>query len=294
MELAIRNLTKKYSSQKVAVNDMSVDITPGAWGLLGANGAGKTTLMKMVCGILSPTNGEISFDGKPIRQLGERYRNVLGYLPQAFGFSHDSRIYDYLIYVSTLKGIPEKKAKIKIDELLEEVSLTDVKRSYIRNLSGGMKRRVGIAQALLNEPEVLILDEPTAGLDPSERIHFRKILSAFSKDRIVLLSTHIVSDVEYISKNNLIMRKGRLLAKGPTEELLSSINGHVWQCNISSAMLDKLENKLCIVNTKNEGGNAVSIRYISEEPLPNSQAQAPRLEDVYLSFFMNGDGKEEN
>lgn len=288
MEIEIKHLKKKYPPNTIAVDDFSVTLTPGVWGLLGANGAGKTTLMKMMCGILTPTDGDILFNGQPIVTLDEKYRDALGYLPQVFGFHQDFQVYDYLMYVAVLKGMTENAAQKRIGLLLEQVSLANAKKTPIRNLSGGMKRRVGIAQALLNGPQILIMDEPTSGLDPTERIHFRKILSAFAKDRIVLLSTHIVADVEYISKRNLIMKDGKLLVNGTTEELVSTIAGKVWQCSIPAGMLESVGSKLSIINMRNEANDMVSIRYIADEPMSNSESQEPRMEDVYLSFFPKG------
>ena len=198
MELKIQNITKRYRD-KTAVDDVSITLTPGVWGLLGANGAGKTTLMRMLAGILQPSSGRILCDGVEIGTLGAAYREKLGYLPQEFGFYPEFTVQDYLEYMAALKGLPRTEAARQIDALLERVSLTEVRRKKIIKLSGGMKRRVGIAQALLNDPEILILDEPTAGLDPGERVRFRNLLSEFAQERIVLISTHIVSDVEYIA-----------------------------------------------------------------------------------------------
>lgn len=219
MELTMEHLTKRFKDM-TAVNDVSLQITPGVWGLLGANGAGKTTLMRMIAGIMKPTFGEIRYDGIPISELKESYRDVFGYLPQEFGFYPEFTVQDYLEYVAVLKGLTEKDKRRRIDELLEQMTLSHVKHKKISKLSGGMKRRVGIAQALLNEPEILILDEPTSGLDPGERVRFRNLLSEFAHDRIVLISTHIVSDVEYIATQNAVMKDGKLLAKGTTEELV--------------------------------------------------------------------------
>ena len=198
MELKIQNITKRYRD-KTAVDDVSITLTPGVWGLLGANGAGKTTLMRMLAGILRSSSGRILCDGVEIGTLGAAYREKLGYLPQEFGFYPEFTVQDYLEYMAALKGLPRTEAARQIDALLERVSLTEVRRKKIIKLSGGMKRRVGIAQALLNDPEILILDEPTAGLDPGERVRFRNLLSEFAQERIVLISTHIVSDVEYIA-----------------------------------------------------------------------------------------------
>ena len=207
MELCINNLTKQFKD-KLAVDHVSLTITPGVWGLLGANGAGKTTLMRMAAGLLLPTEGTVTYDGVPIDVLGKSYRDIFGYLPQEFGFYPEFTVYDYLDYVAALKGLSRKKAKEKIDRLLEIFTLADVKKKKITKLSGGMKRRVGIAQALLNDPKVLILDEPTSGLDPGERVRLRNLLSEFASDKIVLISTHIVSDVEYIASRNAGHERG--------------------------------------------------------------------------------------
>ena len=191
MELLIDHVSKRFRDKR-AVSDISLELTPGVWGLLGANGAGKTTLMRMIAGNLQPDAGQIVYDGVPIGMLGERYRDIFGFLPQEFGFHQDFTVGDYLTYVAALKGLDERQGRRRIQELLERVSLLDVRGRKIARLSGGMKRRVGIAQALLNDPEVLILDEPTGGLDPGERVRFRNLLSEFAHDRIVLISTHIV------------------------------------------------------------------------------------------------------
>ena len=209
MELTIDRVSKRFKD-KSAVDDVSLTLTPGVWGLLGANGAGKTTLMRMCCGIMQPTAGEIRADGIPIDRLGAAYRDSLGYLPQEFGFYPSFTVRDYLDYMAALKGIGKRDARRRTNDLLEQLGLADVRKKRIAKLSGGMKRRVGIAQALLNEPEILILDEPTSGLDPSERVRFRNLLSEFAKGRIVLISTHIVADVEYIAMKNAIMKDGRL------------------------------------------------------------------------------------
>ena len=216
MELKIQNITKRYRD-KTAVDDVSITLTPGVWGLLGANGAGKTTLMRMLAGILQPSSGRILCDGVEIGTLGAAYREKLGYLPQEFGFYPEFTVQDYLEYMAALKGLPRTEAARQIDALLERVSLTEVRRKKIIKLSGGMKRRVGIAQALLNDPEILILDEPTAGLDPGERVRFRNLLSEFAQERIVLISTHIVSDVEYIAAENAVMKAGKIVAQDTTE-----------------------------------------------------------------------------
>lgn len=286
MELTIDDLSKNYKD-KAAVSHVSLKLTPGVWGLLGANGAGKTTLMRMVAGILKPTGGRVLYDGISIQVLGEKYRDIFGYLPQEFGFYPEFSVQDYLEYMAALKGMRKKESKRKIEELLEKMTLSEVRKKKIVKLSGGMKRRVGIAQALLNEPEVLILDEPTSGLDPGERVRFRNLLSEFaSHDRIVLISTHIVSDVEYIATCNAVMKDGKILATGTTEELVTMVEGKVWSGSIPAGQLAKYEKELRIVNLRNEENGNISLRYLSEIPeIPGSVPVVPRLEDLYLWLF---------
>lgn len=285
MELTMEHLTKRFKDM-TAVNDVSLQITPGVWGLLGSNGAGKTTLMRMIAGIMKPTFGEIRYDGIPISELKESYRDVFGYLPQEFGFYPEFTVQDYLEYVAVLKGLTEKDKRRRIDELLEQMTLSHVKHKKISKLSGGMKRRVGIAQALLNEPEILILDEPTSGLDPGERVRFRNLLSEFAHDRIVLISTHIVSDVEYIATQNAVMKDGKLLAKGTTEELVKLVAGKVWTARIPMNRLPAYEQQLQIVNIRNEENGCIFVRYLAEEPYgEDSEPAVPCLEDLYLWLF---------
>lgn len=285
MELLIDHVSKQFKDKK-AVSDVTLHITPGVWGLLGANGAGKTTLMRIIAGIMKPCSGRIVYDGVPIRTLGERYRDIFGYLPQEFGFYPEFTVKSYLEYMAALKAIPPRKARRKISELLEMLSLSDVRNKKISKLSGGMKRRVGIAQALLNDPEVLILDEPTSGLDPGERVRFRNLISEFAHDRIVLISTHIVPDVEYIATCNAVMKDGKLLETGTTEELVQSVKGKVWSCVIPAEALQKYEHRLQIVNLRNGSNGIVAVRYLAERPLVSGSAPAdPRLEDLYLWLF---------
>ncbi len=285
MELFMEHITKKFKDF-TAVDDFTLHITPGVWGLLGANGSGKTTLMRMIAGIINPSFGEIRYDGVPISVLKEKYRDIFGYLPQEFGFYPEFTVKDYLEYIAVLKGLTKNESKRKINELLERLTLSDVKNKKIVKLSGGMKRRVGIAQALLNEPEVLILDEPTSGLDPGERVRFRNLLSEFAHDRIVLISTHIVSDVEYIATQNAVMKNGKLLAKGTTEQLVKLVEGKVWTTKIPINCLAEYESKLQIVNLRNEENGQISIRYLAEQPYTkDSMAAAPHLEDLYLWLF---------
>ena len=216
MELVIDRVSKQYKN-KIAVDRISLKLEKGIYGLLGANGAGKITLMRMICGILTPTSGTISYDGIDVG--AEEYRAVLGYLPQDFGYYPDFTGRDFLLYMAALKGIGKKEADKKAKELLELVSLTEVAKKKIKTYSGGMKQRLGIAQALLNDPQILILDEPTAGLDPKERVRFRNLIAELGKDNIVILSTHIVSDIDRIADRILMMNGGRLVFDGTREEI---------------------------------------------------------------------------
>lgn len=285
MELEIRRLSKRYG-KKMAVSGVELSITPGVWGLIGANGAGKTTLMRMLAGILPPSSGRVLYDGVDIRDLGEAYRDALGYLPQSFGFYPEFTVTDYLEYVAALKGIGGLECRKKTEELLELLSLTEVRKKKIKKLSGGMQRRVGIAQAMLNDPDVLILDEPTGGLDPGERVRFRNFLSEFAQGRIVLISTHIVSDVEYIAAQNVIMKDGRVIGAGKTEELLEAVAGKVFTAVIRQDELPRYEEAVRIVSMKGEPGGQVGVRYISDAPeIPGSLPAEPRLEDLYLWLF---------
>lgn len=285
MELKIKKLSKQFKD-KTAVDDVSLTLTPGIWGLLGANGAGKTTLMRMLAGILKPARGEIFYNGKDIHTMGEAYRDRLGYLPQEFGFFHDFTVKDYLEYVAALKDIPREETGDRIDHLLHTLTLREVKNKKIIKLSGGMKRRVGIAQAMLNDPEILIMDEPTAGLDPGERVRFRNLISEFSQERIVLISTHIVSDIEYIATQNAIMKSGKILAAGKTEQLVQLADGKVWSCLVPAEKMPLYEMQLRIINRRSEGNNRVAIRYLSEEKkISDSVTVPPSLEDLYLWLF---------
>ena len=220
MELVIDRVSKQYKN-KIAVDRISLKLEKGIYGLLGANGAGKTTLMRMICGILTPTSGTITYNGVDVSEEG--YRAVLGYLPQDFGYYPDFSGKDFLLYMAALKGLSKKSAQKKVKELLELVSLEEVAKKKIKTYSGGMKQRLGIAQALLNDPEILILDEPTAGLDPKERVRFRNLIADLGKENIVILSTHIVSDIDRIADHILMMNNGKLVFEGTREEITDDL-----------------------------------------------------------------------
>jgi ABC-type multidrug transport system ATPase subunit len=285
MELTINHLSKSFGYNR-AVDDVSVTLTPGVWGLIGANGAGKTTLMRMIADIMTPTEGNIYYDGEDIHKLGEAYRNIFGLLTQEFGYPKGFTVIDYLEYMSVLKGIPRNQAKNKLENLLHVLNLSEVRKRKIAKMSGGMRRRVGIAQAMLNDPEVLILDEPTAGLDPGERIKFRNYISEFAQNRIVLISTHIVSDVEYIATQTAIMKEGRIVDVGTTDKLIKNVQGKVWTATVSKESIPEIERRTRIINQRGEANGKISIRYLSDEAwIEGSSMGIPGLEDLYMWLF---------
>ena len=280
MELKTIGLTKKFGS-KTAVNALNITLTNGVYGLLGANGAGKTTLMRLLCNIQNPTSGKILLNGK--NAVG------LGYLPQHFGYYPDFSAFDFLLYVSALKGLDEKAARKKSKELLEAVDLSKESKHKIKTFSGGMKQRLGIAQAMLNDPRILILDEPTAGLDPKERVRFRNLISAFSKDRIVILSTHIVSDVEFIAEEIIMMKSGQIIHFGNPQEITSEINGQVWECTVPTAYAEKYAASYNTSNLRNTSENQTILRIVGDRPpMENAVRVQPTLEDLYLFYFKGG------
>lgn len=288
MVLTIERLTKQYGN-KIAVDRLDGVFGNGVYGLLGSNGAGKTTLMRMICGILTPTSGEIKLDGANNLDMGEEFREQLGYLPQDFGYYPDFKAKEFMLYIAALKGLPPAKAKMRADELLVMVGLKEVANKKIKTFSGGMKQRLGIAQAMINDPKILVLDEPTAGLDPKERVRFRNLISDFASDRLVILSTHIVSDVEYIADEILVMKNGAFIARGTVTELVDSISDKVWKVVTDRQSADTLCTEYNIINLHHVG-DMVELRIVSEEaPTDMAEHVTPTLEDLYLYQFQDSE-----
>lgn len=284
MELKISNVNKRYGKFE-ALKDFSYTFTPGIYGLLGPNGAGKSTLMNIISGVLEPTAGNVSWQGKNIKKLGKNYRNVLGYLPQTSGYYKNFTAKEFLQYVSILKGVKYKERSYsQIDELLEKVNLTKVSNKKIAGFSGGMRQRVGIAQALIGNPQVIIFDEPTAGLDPKERIRFRNLISELAFDKIIILATHIVSDVEMVANNILLIRKGELIDSGTIDECVRNLDGKVFEMKVPQRNLKEftLSNRVISFSRINE--ETAKVRYISNKG-DKLNLVPPTLEDLYLFYF---------
>lgn len=292
MELKIRELTKEFGSFR-AVDHVNVTMSNGVYGLLGVNGAGKTTLMRMLTTLTKPTSGEVLWDGNDVFRLDGQYRKLLGYLPQDFGYYPDFSVYDYLMYIASIKGIRSVTAKMRVNELLKQVGLGNACNKKMKNLSGGMKRRAGIAQAMLNDPKILILDEPTAGLDPSERVRFRNLISELSKDRIVLLSTHIVSDIECIANEIMLMKNGKIALSGTAEEIIDSMPESVWVCSVSGNMIDGYLRKYRVSNMKTVLDGAELRIMAKNPPSENAVRVEATLEDVFLYYFGERAGEED-
>ena len=284
MRLTLERLSKQFKN-RIAVENVNAELTEGIYGFLGANGAGKTTLMQMICGIIAPTAGEVKVNGKNNTEMGEEFRDLLGYLPQEFGYTPGFTAEDFMFYIASVKGLDPRYAKRRTRELMELVSLEGDMKRKIRTFSGGMKRRLGIAQALLNDPKILIMDEPTAGLDPKERAYFRNVIAEMAQDKIIIISTHIVSDIEYISDQVIIMKKGRFILQGTTDELTAEADGMVWSCRIPSREWLSFESSHTVANSRNMG-DIVEARVISPScPCPDAEQAEPTLEDLYLKCF---------
>lgn len=281
MKLEIDEVSKQYRKGVLALRGFSIELKPGVLGLLGPNGAGKTTLMSILATITKASKGRVLWDGVDIAKKPDALRSVLGYLPQDFGVYPNLNAVEFLEYLAAVKGLDAATSKRRIEELLDLVNLTDARKRPLGGFSGGMKQRVGIAQALLNDPQLLIVDEPTAGLDPEERVRFRNLLSDLSGERIVILSTHIVSDVEATATDIALIAKGTLVAHATPELLLKEVEGKVWEWVVSSAELNAAKQQFLISSTTRRS-DGVHVRVLGDNPPASAKAVAPNLEDAYL------------
>ncbi|WP_128896558.1 ABC transporter ATP-binding protein [Longirhabdus pacifica] len=282
-KLTIDNVSKQYGA-KTAIDSLAMELTPGVIGLLGPNGAGKSTLMRMLTTVEQPTNGNIYWNGHNIVKQPDVVRRVLGYLPQEFGVYHNLNPVEFLHYMAAMKGLNRREAKQRIHPLLEALNLSDVRKRAIGSFSGGMKQRVGIAQALLNDPSLLIVDEPTVGLDPEERIRFRNLLSSLSKDVIVILSTHIVSDIESIASQIVLMSKGTLLMNTSPEALLKQVDKKVWQWKMDSAHFSQVQQQF-MVSSFVHRSDGIYARIVSDTaPSIDAELIPASMEDAYLYY----------
>ena len=281
MQLKISNVTKQYAKDKFGLVDFSMTLENGIVGLLGANGAGKSTLMRIIATVSNPTSGTIKLNGKDILKYPNSMRKVLGYLPQDFGVYPNLTGYEFLKYIAALKGIGGKGLQTKVVQLLEGVNLMDVSNRPISTYSGGMKQRLGIAQVLLNDPKVLIFDEPTVGLDPVERVRFRNLISQLADERIVILSSHILADIEMIADEVVIMKNGLLVQKGFQSEIIDTVKNKVFELEVSKDNLQSFKDKFLVISTiqKREG---VLVRVVSDTVLTHAISCEPTLEDAFL------------
>ena len=283
MQLVLERVSKVYRAGVRALSDFQLELHPGVLGLLGPNGAGKSTLMRILATITRASSGRVLWNGADIAESPDELRNVLGYLPQDFGVYANLNALEFLEYLAAVKGLEARSAKVRIGELLELVNLTEAAKRPLGGYSGGMKQRVGIAQALLNDPKLLIVDEPTAGLDPEERVRFRNLLSELSGERIVILSTHIVSDVEAVATSIALIAHGNLVVHGSPEKLLSAVEGKVWDVLTPSAQLPALKQAHLVSSTAHRS-DGVHARVVSEvAPVGAVKLLEPSLEDAYLA-----------
>ena len=282
MELRIEQVNMRYRGNRWALRDFTVSLGSGVWGLLGPNGAGKSTLMRILATITRPSSGTVYWNGENVLTAPNAYRKVLGYLPQSFGIYPHLSASQFLGYLAAAKGLSRAEAGRRIEELLEITNLAGVSTQPIGSFSGGMRQRIGIAQALLTDPAVLIVDEPTVGLDPAERADFRSLLSELSGNRIVILSTHIVSDVESVATNIVLINSGRLLAASEPEAIVATANGHVWEWHVSAGELPGVRERYTVSSAvRSEDG--VCVRVVGQEsPSPAANPVRPSLEDAYL------------
>jgi ABC-2 type transport system ATP-binding protein len=290
MELALNCISKTYKKGSVkALDNFSVTLTPGVYGLLGPNGAGKSTLMNIITDNLNADCGEVVYGGENIKKLGKDYRAVLGYMPQQQGLYDDFTLNRFLWYMAALKGLKKKEAKEKITQLLETVNLTDAAHKKLGSFSGGMKQRALIAQALLNNPEILILDEPTAGLDPKERIRIRNFISEIAEDKIVLISTHVVSDIEFIAKEIILLKKGQLISHDSPNKLTKELENKVFEVEIQREDLKYFQDNYRVSNLCHNDDKIV-VRLVTDNPPENHKITIanPTLEDLYLYIFEQG------
>lgn len=284
MKLSFEHISKLYGDT-VALQQIDLTLGSGVYGLLGPNGAGKTTLMRIMTDLLAPSTGRVLLDGQDIAVMGAAFRKKLGYLPQDFGVYPNFTAEQFLLYIARLKGLSKFEAKRQTDDLLRMVGLEDKKQKKLKGFSGGQRQRVGIAQALLGDPEILVLDEPTAGLDPEERIRFRGIISALSQQKLVLLSTHIVSDLEAVANEIILLRKGVVLSMQKPASLLEQLNGQVWLVTVPAVDEAALTKQYTCSNVMHTDGKSV-IRLLSESvPRPDAVPTAPNMEDLYLYYF---------
>lgn len=292
MQLEIKNIHKNYGKVQ-ALKGVSMELNAGVYGLLGPNGAGKSTLIQIITGNLSASDGEICYDGKNIKKSEKNYKRLLGYVPQNQGIYDSFTAKQFLEYMAILKDVDKKNIPKQIDYILEVVSLTEVKDRKLGGFSGGMKQRILIGQALLGNPKIVILDEPTAGLDPKERIRIRNFISKIAENKIVLIATHVVSDVESIAKEIILLGNGVIAGKGTPEELCEALNGQVWECNISPSQYEEMEKQFVITNLQEVPGGTIRVRFIGQKTKVNQiiensiqvQSVYPNLQEVYLHIF---------